>query len=418
MDAASDRPAIPRWKWGVVVLLLLATVVNYLDRQTLGNTSSFIKKDFQLNEEGYGTLEEWFGYTYAVFMVVAGFLADHLDLRWLYAVGLLVWSAAGFATGLATTLLQLKICRAVLGAFEAFNWPCAVGIIRRIMPRESQGLANGVFNSGMTFGAVLTPLLVLALVGPQGEGWRNLFMAVGAAGSIWVVVWFTGTGGARAAEIARPPDDLREATRPFVEVFLHRRFWITFAVGVAVNMAWHFYRVWLPRHLEVDLHFKPKPDVQVLLMAFYLVSDVGSIAIGLLARRLVRPGRSVERTRKIVVVLAALLCLVATPVVWKPGPWVMVPLYCLVGAGIMGVFAMFYAFVQDIDPAHTSKCLGLIGSSVWFINSRLHPLVGRFADTHDPAIGKFAPMILVAGILPLLSALLACGWPEPRKAAP
>jgi hypothetical protein len=93
----------------------------------------------------------------------------------------------------------------------------------------------------------------------------------------------------------------------------------------------------------------------------------------------------------------------------------MVPLYCLVGAGIMGVFAMFYAFVQDIDPAHTSKCLGLIGSSVWFINSRLHPLVGRFADTHTPEIGKFAPMILVAGALPLLAALIAFAWPEPRK---
>jgi len=413
MDTPAPRAAIPRWKWGVVILLLLATVVNYLDRQTLGNTSSFIKKDFHLNEEGYGTLEEWFGYTYAVFMIVAGFLADRLDLRWLYAIALLVWSAAGFATGLVTTLLQLKICRAVLGAFEAFNWPCAVGIIRRIMPRESQGFANGVFNSGMTFGAVLTPLLVLAMVGPQGEGWRGLFMAVGATGSIWVVLWFVGTGGSRAAEIARAPAEDLKASGPFLDVFRHRRFWITFAVGLAVNMAWHFYRVWLPRHLEVDLGFSPKPDVQYLLMAFYLVADVGSIAIGFLARRLVGPHRSIERTRKIVVLIAALVCLVATPVVFKPGRAIMVPLYCLVGAGIMGVFAMFYAFVQDIDPAHTSKCLGLIGSSVWFINSRLHPLVGRFADTHSPAIGKFAPMILVAGVLPLIAALIALSWREP-----
>jgi len=62
---------------------------------------------------------------------------------------------------------------------------------------------------------------------------------------------------------------------------------------------------------------------------------------------------------------------------------------------------MFYAFAQDISPGHTSKCVGLIGAFVWFINSRLHPLVGQFADTHAPAMGKFAPMILVAGVLPL-----------------
>src|SRR5439155_27307544 len=117
-----------------------------------------------------------------------------------------VWSAAGFATGLVTTLLQLQLCRAILGAAEAFNWPCAVGVIRRIIPRESQGFANGVFNSGMTLGAVLTPLLVLAMVGPHGEGWRKLFMVVGASGSVWVVLWFIGTRGSRATEMALPND--------------------------------------------------------------------------------------------------------------------------------------------------------------------------------------------------------------------
>jgi hypothetical protein len=30
-------------------------------------------------------------------------------------------------------------------------------------------------------------------------------------------------------------------------------------------------------------------------------------------------------------------------------------------------------------------------------------------------MGKFAPMILVAGILPLLAALFALTWPEPRR---
>jgi hypothetical protein len=93
----------------------------------------------------------------------------------------------------------------------------------------------------------------------------------------------------------------------------------------------------------------------------------------------------------------------------------MVPLYCLVGAGIMGMFAMFYSLVQDIVPGHTSKCLGTIGATVWLISSKVHPLVGRFADTHSPAIGKFAPMLLVAGALPLLAALFALTWPEKRE---
>jgi hypothetical protein len=78
----------------------------------------------------------------------------------------------------------------------------------------------------------------------------------------------------------------------------------------------------------------------------------------------------------------------------------------------MGGFALFYSFCQDIVPGHTSKIMGTIGASGWFIISRLHPLVGRYADTHAPAIGKFSPMLLVAGALPLLAAVFALTWPE------
>jgi ACS family hexuronate transporter-like MFS transporter len=407
------KTAIPAWKWWVVVMMLLATVVNYMDRQALGSMASFIKADFHLNEEGYGTLESVFGYSYAVFLIVAGFMADRWNLRWLYPIALLVWSAAGFATGFVETLFQLQVCRAILGAGEAFNWPVAVGIIRRIIPREAQPFANGVFNSGMTLGAVLTPILVITMVGPHGDGWRRLFVIAGAAGSIWIVMWLMGTRGERAGEMSRHTQDLAATTAaiPFRHVFFMRTFWITLAVGTAVNMSWHFYRVWLPRHLVVDLRFTDQ-QLQYLLIAFYLTADVGSIAIGFIARKMGSPNRSVERVRKIVLIMAALICLLATPLLFSPGREIMVVLYCLVGAGIMGVFAMFYSFVQDISPAHTSKCLGLIAAFVWFINSRLHPLIGHYADTHNHAMGKFAPMILVAGVLPLLAALFALTWPE------
>jgi ACS family hexuronate transporter-like MFS transporter len=421
MSSAPITPAskIPAWKWWIVVMMLLATVVNYVDRQTLGSLATFIKRDFGLNEQGYGELEAVFGYSYAVFLIIAGFLADRWDLRWLYPLALLVWSVAGIATGFVETILQLQICRAVLGAAEAFNWPVAIGIIRRIIPRDSQAFANGLFNSGMTVGAVLTPILVLTMVGPQGEGWRHLFIVAGAAGAIWIVMWLLSTRGARAEEMSHATQ-ARTNTGPgvpFRQVFLLRSFWITLAVGVAVNISWHFYRVWLPRHLVVDLKFDDQ-QLQYLLIGFYLAADAGSIGLGFLVRRLARHGRSVARARKLVLLFAAALCLAATPVLFGLDRALLYPLYCIVGAGIMGVFAMFYTFVQDIAPQHTSKCLGLIGASVWFFNSRLHPLVGHFADTHSPAIGKFAPMILVAGVLPLLAALFALTWRETPAATP
>jgi len=413
-NESASRSAVPAWKWVVVVMMLFATVINYLDRAALGNLSRYIMADFHLNEEGYGTLEEWFGYSYAVFLIVSGVLADRWSLRWLYAGALLVWSVAGLSTGFVATVLQLKICRAVLGAGEAFNWPVAVGTVRRIMPRESQSFANGVFNSGMTFGAVLTPVLVLLMVDKDsGAGWRSLFKIVGGLGSLWVVFWLVSTRGKRAAEMT-PAGTAPAAPVPFASVFGMRTFWITMAVGIAVNMAWHLYRVWLPRHLEKDLKFDGH-QIQYLLMGYYLVADLGSITFGYLTRKAILGGRSVERARKMIVVAASLVCLSALPSLARPSREVLVGLHCIVGAGIMGVFAMFYSFVQDIVPAHTSKCLGLIGATVWFITARLHPLIGRFADRYDTPIGKFLPILLAAGSLPLLAALFAQTWPHRQE---
>src|SRR5262249_8933042 len=137
---------IPAWKWGIVVMMLLATVINYMDRQVLGSVASYLKTDFGLDEGGYGKLETVFWYSFAIFLLIGGYLADRIALQWLYLAALLVWSFAGLATGFVETLFQLQLCRAVLGAAEAFNWPVAVGIVGRIIPRESQAFANGIFN--------------------------------------------------------------------------------------------------------------------------------------------------------------------------------------------------------------------------------------------------------------------------------
>jgi Na+/melibiose symporter-like transporter len=81
----------------------------------------------------------------------------------------------------------------------------------------------------------------------------------------------------------------------------------------------------------------------------------------------------------------------------------------------MGVFAMFYSFVQDIHPSHTSKCLGMIGATVWAIVSTLHEYIGDFADNSDTPIGKFTPWLLGAACVPLVAAFIAQLWPTRRE---
>src|SRR5580765_918957 len=198
---------IASWRWGIVWLTFLATTLNYMDRQTLQSTATYIKADFGLDEEGYGWISFWFSLSYGLFQFPAGFLADRWNLRRLYVAALLVWSAAGFMIGMSDTVLMMSACRFVLGLGEAFNWPCAATIVRRIIPQESRGLANGIFHSGASMGAILTPLLVLVLVVNGGFGWRLVFQLVGALGLAWAVLWYWALTGARGVAVNYPPKE-------------------------------------------------------------------------------------------------------------------------------------------------------------------------------------------------------------------
>jgi ACS family hexuronate transporter-like MFS transporter len=218
----------PAWKWWVCGLLLLATMLNYMDRLTLNLTSVRILRDFHLDERDYGYLESAFAFAFALGAIVFGWLADRRNIRRLYPAAVLAWSAAGFATGLAHTFLVLLLCRFLLGLAEAGNWPCALRTTQRILTPAERTMGNSLLQSGAALGAVLTPLIVLALIaeppawqspdwiagnlgitlgqGPlhgsplgavhpwlvptyQAGAWRYPFLVVGALGVTWVFFW-------------------------------------------------------------------------------------------------------------------------------------------------------------------------------------------------------------------------------------
>jgi ACS family hexuronate transporter-like MFS transporter len=415
--AASIEP----WRWGIVWLMFLATLLNYMDRQTLISVAKTIKDEFRLGEEGYGWIEFWFGISYGLFQLPAGYLADRLNLRWLYVGALLVWSAAGFLTGLTQTMVMLAACRIMLGLGEAFNWPCAVGIVRRLIPLESRGFANGIFHSGASIGAVLTPLLAVAVLGSQGEGWRQLFMGVGALGVVWAGLWFALVRGTWAVEIARPSDLAARAESAtsttdlsLRQVFLLRSFWVTLGVGIAVNICWHFYRTWLTRFLDVDMHFDQQ-KIQYVLAGFFLAADLGSLASGYMTRRLTYWGYSVLRSRQLVLLGAACLCLLSTPaaLLRDVSPTATLILIFVVSAGSMAGFPIFFALSQEVSPRHTSFCLGIFGSVAWLFIAIINPPVGRWVDR----IGTFQDALIVVGCLPLVGAMIGFCWPDTARPA-
>jgi len=413
------RPAPAEgWRWRVVWLLFLATLINYTDRQALNQTSSFLLDEFGVpgdrRETVYGRIESAFGYSFAFFQLLAGFLGDRVSLRRLYLGAIVVWSAAGFLTGLVPpgAVAALMACRAVLGFGEAFNWPCAVAVVRRVVPRESRGLANGIFHSGASVGALVTPLLVLALVGPNGTGWRSVFLAVGAVGGAWGALWWAATRGPAARVIDAPPapdPDAARADVPLARVFAFRTFWVMLGVGCAVNVCWHFFRTWFVRYLEKDLGVGPA-DRQWLTCGFFVAADLGSLGSGYAIRRLTRAGLPVERARKWVAAGLAAACLLAIPAT-QAGPTAgKMALFYLVAAGSMGGFAIFFSLAQDIVPRHTAQLLGIAGCTAWCLIAAMNTVVGPWAD----ALGTFVPAVMAVSAAPVAAAVIGLLWPEPK----
>ena len=131
-----------RWVWWICGLLLLASTINYMDRQTLVGTSDQITSEFGLNKEQYGYVEAAFGLAFAVGASIFGVISDRTNVRWLYPCVLLLWSVMGFATGLIETYTGLLLCRMFLGLFEAGHWPCALKTTQRLLPAKYRALAG------------------------------------------------------------------------------------------------------------------------------------------------------------------------------------------------------------------------------------------------------------------------------------
>src|SRR5688572_10244114 len=129
--------AVPRsdaWKWWICGLLLLATTINYMDRQTLAVVGLRITNELKLTEEQFGELELAFGWAFAVGATFFGVLADRTSVRWVYPAVLFAWSLMGFLTGWAEGFWGFLICRTLLGFFEAGHWPCALKTTQRLLP--------------------------------------------------------------------------------------------------------------------------------------------------------------------------------------------------------------------------------------------------------------------------------------------
>ena len=396
-----QRPA--NWKWWFCGLLLFASMINYMDRQTLANVAVRITDEFKLNQEQYGNLEWVFGWAFAVGSLVFGILADRVSVRGLYPAVVLLWSATGFITGWVQSYSGLLVCRTLLGFFEAAHWPCGLKATQRLLAPKDRTMGNSILQSGTSIGAVLTPLLMQAMLTSAPGSWRLSFQVIAAFSVVWIVFWLLLVRetdlSLPALTAAQPSRELSRAPR-FSQILFSRRFLVLVVVVVCINTCWQLLRAWLPKILQQGRGYT-EGEALYFNSLFYVAADIGCLGAGALTLWLGRRGLSVHGSRSLVYLGCAVLAALTTTVLFLPKGWALLAVLLIVGMGALGVFPCYYALSQELTVEHQGKITGLTGVFAWAFSAPVHKYFGRLVDqTHSFDVG-----LAIAGWLPLLAFL-------------
>jgi len=419
------------WRWWVCGALLLATLLNYMDRQALSETATELKARFSLDDERYGKVEQWFSYAFATGGLLFGFLVDRFGPRRLYPIVLIGWSLTGIATTFAAapeaigwledpdaapgtgTFRWLLMCRTALGLFEAGHWPCALITARQILTSAERSFGNSILQSGASAGAVITPLYVL-LVRSLGGGWQIVFWTIGTFGLLWVPLWFALV---RKGDLDRKPDapgDAPGPSVPFDVIGFIRRYAVLAVTVTCLALSWQFIRAWLPKYLKEFHHYEPSVSAWAVAL-YYIASDVGCILAGFTVKVLAGRGRGVHPARVIVFALWCALTALATAVPFLGSSfWVLVPVLMLVGAGILGLHPIYYALAQELPSKHMGVLAGSLSALTWVSVGTAQGMIGA----HIKATGDYTPGFLVAGLAPLAAlVVMVVLWKPPGRPA-
>lgn len=303
-------------RWWIAGLVFLATLINFLDRLTVSVLAPVITAQLGLNNLQFASVSTWFLVAYTASQGLSGKLYDRIGTRLGFTVSIVVWSSAAMAHAFARGLASLSFFRFFLGLGEAGNWPGAAKVIAEWFPVRQRAFGMAIFNSGVSIASIVAPPLIVWL--QLRFGWRTTFLATGALGFLWLILWrsFYQTPE-RHPRITPEEYALIRADRvapekahsqPVRRLLRTRPAWAICLSRFVTDPVWWLYVVWLPLYLFNVRGFSLK---QIGMFAWlpYVAADAGSLVGGWWSGWLISRGWPVDRARKFVIVVCGAMML-------------------------------------------------------------------------------------------------------------
>jgi ACS family hexuronate transporter-like MFS transporter len=400
---------IPHLRWWIAALLFLSTVINYVDRQTLSVLAPALTKELEISPIAYSNILSAFLAAYTVMYVVSGLLVDRWGTRRALSVFIIWWSVANMAHAFARGVWSLGILRFLLGMGESGNFTAAFRAISEWYTPKERALVHGLVQGGAAIGAIIAPPSITWI--HAHYGWRIAFVATGALGLIWVILWLliyyapdrhpNITDEEKALLLAEAPSSKPVSKGAWRALLRNRQTLGLLLSRFFSDPVWWFYLFWLPKYLVEQRGFTMQ-EMGMLAWMPYLAADIGALFGGWLSGKLIARGCEAVQARMRVMLPLALLM----PISWavhhvqsRPGT---IALICLITFSHMAWKTNQNTLTNDIFPRELIGTVsGLLAFGTGLGGTLFTSFTGRMVEWFG-----YGSIFIIMGVLHPLSYLV------------
>ncbi|MFK8043781.1 MFS transporter [Congregibacter sp.] len=416
---------IKNLRWWVVGLIALATVINYIDRQSLNvlwpQISAELYPDKTEDERKaiYALISVIFVFAYAFGQAIFGRVFDRVGTRMGFVFAIGIWSVATAMHAFAKGLITFALFRGILGVAEAGNWPGAAKGNAEWFPSVERALAQGLFNSGAAVGGIISiPLIAFLSI---HLSWQSIFVLVGAVGLLWLVPWLLIVKAPPGShpfitekersfilegQVDQPSDESEvEAYTPnTVELLKRKESWGVIIASAAIDPIWWLFVFWIPIYLS-EVYGMDVKTIGIYGWVPYVGAMFGAWFGGLLARNRISSGWSVDRSRKLTISLGCLIMLPSLLAMANPGsPVGAVLLMAVILFGFQTAIGNVQTLPSDLlGKGSVGSLAGLAGMAAKLAAAGLTALVPWLT-----AGGNYTPAFVIGAVLAVIA--MASVW--------
>ena len=362
------------YRYRILTLVFIATTINYFDRSIVGVMAPTLQKLFDWSNKDYASIMVSFKIAYGIGLLFMGGIIDKLGTKTGYTISIAIWSIFGMlhaAIRPAFSLVGFIVARFGLGIGESGNFPAAIKTVAEWFPKKDRAFATGIFDASTSVGAILAPFVVGAVVSIEGRNWQIPFLFTGVLSSIWVLFWIKTYKKPELhpklskEELTYINSDSEEETLDkiqWIKLLPKRETW-AFSLTTITDGVWWFYLFWGAKFLAEQFGVDIK-NIGLPFLVIFIMADAGSLIGGYTSGSLIKRGWSINKARKLTMLVCAFIILPVTFVPVIASKWIAVFLIGLAAAGHQSWSINGYTLVSDVFPKKATASVIGIGKMI------------------------------------------------------